>query len=53
MKTFELVWRGSIAIMLASLAWLSFATGSMLAGVFLLLCIPAWLFIGLYNVGYF
>jgi hypothetical protein len=53
MKTFELIWRGSIVVILACLAWFSLATGSVLAGLFLLLCIPAWLFIGLYNLGYF
>jgi hypothetical protein len=54
MKTsFEMVWRGSIVVILLYLAWLSLATGSTLTGAFLLLCIPAWLFIGLYNLGYF
>ncbi len=53
MKTFEMVWRGSVVLILVYLAWISFAAGSLLAGAFLLLCIPAWLFIGLYNLGYF
>lgn len=48
-----MIWRGSIVVVLAFLAWISFATGSILAGFLLLLCIPAWLFIGLYNLGYF
>ncbi len=46
-------WRGSVLIVLAYLAWFSFAAGGILAGLLLLLCIPAWLFIGLYNLGYF
>jgi hypothetical protein len=53
MKTFEIFWRGSVAVILAYLAWISLAAGGILAGLFLLLCIPAWLFIGLYNLGYF
>jgi hypothetical protein len=53
MKTLEMIWRGSIVILLAYLSWISFATGGTLTGLFLLLCIPAWLFIGLYNLGYF
>jgi hypothetical protein len=53
MKTFEMFWRGSIVVILVYLAWLSFAAGAPMAGAFLLLCIPAWLFIGLYNLGYF
>lgn len=28
-------------------------TGGMLVGLVLLSCIPVWLFIGLYNLGYF
>ncbi|MBN2118103.1 MAG: hypothetical protein JW730_16110 [Anaerolineales bacterium] len=53
MRTFELVWRGVIVAILAFLAWICFAAGGILSGLFLLLCIPAWLFIGLYNLGYF
>jgi hypothetical protein len=53
MKTFEMIWRGSIVVILVYLSWLSFAAGGILAGLFLLVCIPAWLFIGLYNLGYF
>jgi hypothetical protein len=53
MKTFEMLWRGSILVILIYLAWLSFTAGGLLVGSLLLLCIPAWLFIGLYNLGYF
>jgi len=53
MKTIEMIWRGSVAAILAYLAWISFTAGGILAGSLLLLCIPAWLFIGLYNLGYF
>jgi hypothetical protein len=53
MKTFEMIWRSSVVLMLACLAWISFDAGGILAGLFLLSCIPAWLFIGLYNLGYF
>jgi hypothetical protein len=53
MKTFEIFWRGSVTVILAYLAWISLAAGGVVAGLFLLLCIPAWLFIGLYNLGYF
>jgi hypothetical protein len=53
MKTFEIFWRGSVTVILAYLAWISLAAGGIVAGLFLLLCIPAWLFIGLYNLGYF
>lgn len=53
MKTFEMFWRGSILLILAYLAWISFTAGGIFAGMLLLMCIPAWLFIGLYNLGYF
>jgi hypothetical protein len=53
MKTIEMFWRGSVVVILGYLAWFSFATGGILAGSLLVLCIPAWLFIGLYNLGYF
>jgi len=53
MNTFEMIWRSSILVILAYLAWSSFVTGGLLAGSLLLLCIPIWLFIGLYNLGYF
>ena len=53
MNTFEMIWRGSILVLLAYLAWSSFVTGGILAGSLLLFCIPIWLFIGLYNLGYF
>lgn len=53
MRTFEMFWRGSILVILGYLTWSSFVAGGMLAGVLLLSCIPVWLFIGLYNQGYF
>ena len=53
MNTIELIWRGLILIVLAYFAWSSFVTGGVLSGVLLLLCIPVWLYIGLYNIGYF
>jgi hypothetical protein len=53
MTTFEMIWRGSILAILAYLAWTSFIAGGILVGSLLLFCIPLWLYIGLYNVGYF
>jgi hypothetical protein len=53
MTTFEMIWRGSILALLAFLAWNSFLAGGILVGSVLLLCIPIWLYIGLYNLGYF
>lgn len=53
MKTFQMFWRGSILIILAYFAVSSFVTGGLLAGSFLLFCIPLWLYIGMYNLGYF
>jgi hypothetical protein len=53
MSTFEMIWRGLILVILAYLAWSSFIAGGILTGFVLLLCIPAWLFIGLYNLGFF
>ncbi len=40
-------------MILAGLAWSHFADGGLLIGSILVLCIPIWLFIGLYNAGYF
>jgi hypothetical protein len=51
--TFEMMWRGSILVILAYLAWSSFLAGGMFVALLLLCCIPIWLFIGLYNLGYF
>jgi len=53
MTTFEMIWRGSILVILAFLAWSSFVGGGILAGALLLCCVPIWLYIGLYNMGYF
>ena len=46
-------WRGSVLVILTLLTWNTFVAGGLLAGVLLLSCIPVWLFIGLYNQGYF
>jgi hypothetical protein len=53
MTTFEMFWRGSILVILAYLAWSSFLAGGIFVGSLLLFCIPIWLYIGLYNLGYF
>jgi len=53
MTTIEMIWRGLILVILVFLAWSSFIGGGILAGALLLFCIPIWLFIGLYNMGYF
>jgi hypothetical protein len=53
MSTFEVFWRGAILVILAFLTWNSFIAGGVMAGFLLLSCIPVWLFIGLYNQGYF
>lgn len=53
MTTFEMIWRGSILALLAYLSWSSFVAGGILGGLFLLVCIPVWLYIVLYNHGYF
>lgn len=52
MKTFEIFWRGLILLGLAFLAWNNFSTGEILAGSFLLLCVPVWLYVGLYSLEY-
>jgi len=53
MLTFEIIWRSSILLVLVFLAGSSFATGGILAGSLLVICIPVWLYIGMYNIGYF
>ena len=53
MTTFEMIWRGSILVLLAYLAWSSIMAGGLLVGSLLLFCIPIWLYMGLYNLGYF
>jgi hypothetical protein len=45
MRTIEIIWRGSILVILAYLAWSSFVTGGMATGYLMLLCMPVWLFI--------
>ncbi len=53
MNTLEMFWRGSVLLVLVYFAWSSFVAGGMLAGGLLVFCIPIWLYIGLYNIGYF
>jgi hypothetical protein len=53
MTTIEMIWRGMILVILVFLAWSSFVGGGILAGALLLSCVPIWLYIGLYNMGYF
>jgi hypothetical protein len=48
-----MLWRSLVAFALGYLAWNSFVAGGMVAGLLLLFCIPIWLFIALYNWGYF
>ena len=48
-----MLWRGAVLLILAFLTWNNFVAGGFIAGVLLLSCIPVWLFIGLYNQGYF
>jgi membrane protein CcdC involved in cytochrome C biogenesis len=52
MKTFEIIWRGLILLGLAFLAWINFNTGGIMAGSLLLLCVPVWLYVGLYSLEY-
>ena len=48
-----MLWRGTVLLLLAFLTWNNFVAGGLIPGFFLLSCIPIWLFIGLYNHGYF
>jgi hypothetical protein len=52
MQTFEIIWRGAILLLLAFLAWNYFIGGGILVSVFLLLCVPIWLYITLYSLNY-
>jgi hypothetical protein len=53
MNTFDMFWRGLILAVLALLTWSNLVAGGLASGILLLSCIPVWLFIGLYNRGYF
>jgi hypothetical protein len=52
MRTFEIIWRGAVLLILAFLAWSYFMTGAMLGGLLLLLCVPVWLYITLYSLNF-
>ena len=52
MQMFEIIWRGVILLLLAFLAWNYFIGGGILISVFLLLCVPVWLYITLYSLNY-
>jgi hypothetical protein len=52
MKTFEMIWRGAVLFVLAFLSGSYFLGGGILAGSFLLLCVPVWLYITLYMLNY-
>lgn len=52
MKAFEIIWRGAVLLILAFLGWSYLIGGAILAGAFLLLCLPVWLYITLYSLNY-
>ena len=52
MNTFEILWRGTILLVLAFLAWNYLLGGGVLVSVLLFLCIPVWLYITLYSLNY-
>ena len=52
MRTFEIIWRGIVLFALALLSGSYFLGGGVLAGAFLLLCVPVWLYIALYMLNY-
>ena len=52
MRTFEIIWRGAVLLILAFLGWSYLIGGGILAGGFLLLCLPVWLYITLYSLNY-
>lgn len=52
MRTFEIIWRGAILFMLAILSGSYFLGGGILAGAFLLICVPVWLYITLYMLNF-
>ena len=52
MRTLEIIWRGSVLFVLAFLAGSYFLGGAILAGAFLLVCVPVWLYITLYMLNF-
>ena len=48
MRNFEIFWRSAVLVVLAFLSGSYFIGGGILAGAFLLLCVPVWLYIALY-----
>jgi hypothetical protein len=52
MRTFEIIWRGAVLFVLALLSGSYFLGGGILAGAFLLLCVPVWLYITLYMMNF-
>ncbi len=52
MFTLEILWRGAVLFALAFLAWNYFTGGLLLVGVLLGLCVPVWLYIGLYSLNF-
>ena len=52
MRTFEIIWRGIVLVVLAFLSGSYFLGGGIMAGAFLLLCVPIWLYITLYMLNF-
>lgn len=52
MRTFEIIWRGAVLVVLAFLAGSYFLGGGILAGAFLLVCVPVWVYITLYMLNF-
>jgi len=52
MRTFEIIWRSAVLVVLAFLSGSYLLGGGILAGVFLLFCVPVWLYITLYMLNF-
>jgi len=52
MRTFEIIWRIAILVMLALLSGSYFLGGGIGAGALLLVCVPVWLYITLYMLNF-
>lgn len=52
MRTFEILWRGAVLLLLTFLTWNYFVTGAILGGMLLGLCVPVWLYITLYSLNF-
>jgi hypothetical protein len=52
MKTFEILWRGAVLLMLAFLAWNYLLGGGIVVSALLFLCVPVWLYIALYSLNF-